>query len=449
MGRIKLFYHNNRTWIYNLQYVFYSIILMIFVALIDLRILPWQQYIPSIFLTKVDLAKSILTTMAGALLTITTFTFSTILTVMSNYASNYSPRTVENFINMKITMKVLGIFIGGFFYCISTLLLMRDAFDDEQVIAGVVAVLYSIMCIIYFVIFVQSVISKFQGVNLISDISEEAEEVIHQEYLDRRDSSELPEKEDFVPTKVLSEGRGYLSVIEYDRLVDLLEDYKGVFRITVRLGDFVIEGQTIGLLSLDRAIEDEKLLAKMADCFFFQDRKVSNKDYRYNLTKLNEICLRALSSGVNDPNTAIHTIRKLGVTMAPLASLDAYHIAMREKYGCQVFYTSYPFKEDLYDHFSPIVHYGKGDAMVVRAVLESLRIMYSEATLKNKKHLCEFAFHVYESAQTESFLELDQAWIDAAMSPFKAEKERLEQSEAQRRAKEAKINKGLKAGGQA
>lgn len=425
MGRLKLFYHNNRTWIYNLQYVGYSIILMIFVALIDLRILPWQTHIPALFLTKVDLAKSILTTMAGALLTITTFTFSTILTVMSNYASNFSPRTVENFINMKITMKVLGIFIGGFFYCISTLLLMRDAFDEEQVIAGVVAVLYSIMCIIYFVIFVQRVISKFQGVNLISDISEEGEAVIREEVAARRESTEYAERESYVPTKIWSTSSGYLSVIDYDALAELLKDYQGIFRITVRLGDYVVEGQTIGQLSLDRALEDEDLLEKLAKAFFFQDQKVSLKDYRYNLTKLLEVSLRALSSGINDPNTAAHTIRKMAVTMAPLASLDAYHIAMREKYSCQIFYTSYPFKEDLYDHFAQIVHYGKGDTMVMRTLLESLRIMYAEATPQNKKHLCEFANYCYEGIKSENYPALDQAWIDAAMGPFVTEGEKF------------------------
>ncbi len=401
MERLKLFYHNNRTWIYNLQYVGYSIILMIFVALIDLRILPWQPYIPAIFLTKVGLAKSILTTMAGALLTITTFTFSTILTVMSSYASNFSPRTVENFINMKITMKVLGIFIGGFFYCITTLLLMRDAFEDEQVIAGVVAVLYSIMCIIYFVIFVQSVIDKFQGVNLISDISEEGEAIVREEYEARKNSSEFAKRENFIPAEVHSTSRGYLSVIDYDAMLELLEDYEGMFRITKRLGDYVVEGEIVGELSLDRAVEDEELLEKLGKCFFFQDQKVAHSDYRYNLTKLMEICLRALSTGVNDPNTAIHTIRKLGVTMAPLASIDAYHIAVAEKYGCQIFYTSYPFKEDLYDNFSQIVHYGTDDAMVTRAILESLRIMYERATPRNKEHICDFALYTEKSVENQ------------------------------------------------
>lgn len=425
MGRLKLFYHNHRTWFYNLQYIGISILLMILVSLIDLRILPLQPYIPDIFLTKVDLAKSILTTMAGALLTITTFTFSTILTVMSSYASNFSPRTVENFVNMKITMKVLGIFVGGFFYCISTLLLMRDAFDEEQVFAGVVAIFYSIVCIIYFIIFVQKVIVKFQGVNLVSDICDEAAGVIEEEYLARRDSAEFAEKEDLIPTEVYSNANGYLSVIDYERILDLLEDYKGMFRITARLGDYITEGQSLGRLSLDRKLEEDELAGKLAQNFFLQDQKVSHKDYRYNLTKLNEIVLRALSSGVNDPNTATHVIRKLGVTMAPLASTDNYHIAVKEKYGCQVFYTSYPFKEDLYDHYSQIVHYGADDAAVMRSILESLKIMYGRATEKNKKHILDFAAYVHEAALTQDYLSLDEAWLEAAFGPFKAKKEKL------------------------
>lgn len=85
------------------------------IILIDNGTLPIQQYIPNIFFTSVDLAKQILGTLAGALLTITTFTFSTILIVLTMYSSQFSPRVVDNFLTNKITMKVLGLFVGVFY----------------------------------------------------------------------------------------------------------------------------------------------------------------------------------------------------------------------------------------------------------------------------------------------------------------------------------------------
>lgn len=431
MERFKIFYHNHRTWFYNLQYILVSIILMILVSMIDLRIIPIQPYLPGVFLTKVGLAKSILTTMAGALLTITTFTFSTILTVMSAYASNFTPRAVENFVNMKITMKVLGVFIGGFFYCISMLLFMRDSFEEEQVIAGVVAVIYSIICIIYFVIFVQKVLAKFQGVNLVYDIADEAKDVICTELTHRRESTEYQKREDAPMVELRSEHNGYLSVIDYDEIIDDLKDRQGLFIITVRKGDYIIEGQPIAILQLDEPLEeDSKLLTELGKSFYFQDTKISYTDYRYNVTKLVEIILRAMSTGINDPNTAIHVIRKLAVTVAPLASTDSYHISMREAHGVQIFYTSHPFREDMYFIYSQIINSSADDPSVMRAIIESFRIIDGAATEKNHKVIADFAKYAYETAMQNADQDLDRQWITAAYAPFKIEEDKAEEAAA-------------------
>jgi uncharacterized membrane protein len=134
-----MLYKNNKKWIYLSGYILIALILSTIIILIDNNILPIQQYIPAIFLTTVDLAKVILGMLAGVLLTITTFTFSTILIVLTMYSSQFSPRVVENFLSNKITMKVLGIYTGGFFYCITNLLFMRNANFDHLVIAATIA----------------------------------------------------------------------------------------------------------------------------------------------------------------------------------------------------------------------------------------------------------------------------------------------------------------------
>lgn len=138
MQKLKVFYYNNISWIYTIQYIFFSIILLFLVAMIDLKFLPFGQYLPDFMKLKVGFSQSLLITLSAAFLTITTFTFSTILTVLNAYASNFTPRVVENFINMKITLKVVGIFIGGFFYCVGSLVFTREAINNDLVISGFV-----------------------------------------------------------------------------------------------------------------------------------------------------------------------------------------------------------------------------------------------------------------------------------------------------------------------
>lgn len=390
MQKIKLFLYNHKTWVYNLQYILLSVLLIILVSLIDLRILPIQEYIPSIIKMDLDLSKMILTTLAGALLTITTFTFSTILVILNTYSSNYSPRVVENFINMKITMQVLGIYIGGFFYCIVQLLFMRTFFDKELVIAGFVAVIYSIVCIVYFVKFVQTVMEKFQGVNIIADISEEASRVIEKEVEIRNSTPEYAYDDSLSAIEIISDSSGYLSLVDYEKILDLLEGKEGLFNINAKIGEYVSEKFTLGLLNIDESDIEDELKEKLKDCFYIQDKKVVTSDYRYNLTKLSEIALRALSPGINDPNTAIHCIRKLGVLLKELASTNSTHILQAEKNSCEVFYSAYNFEEDLFYVYMQIVHYGQSDYSVILATLESLWTIYNSSTEKNKAAIRNF-----------------------------------------------------------
>mgnify|MGYP007098884024 FL=1 len=50
--------------------------------------------------------------------------------------------------------------------------------------------------------------------------------------------------------------------------------------------------------------------------------------------------------------------------------------------------------------------------------------------------------------EKQDYLELDRAWIEAALQPFKQKKEVLEQARAEKSAKETKVKKALKAGGE-
>lgn len=408
MERLKVFFYNNKSWIYNIQYIFLSIILLVIVTLIDFRIIPIEHYMPDFMLMKVDLAKSILTTLAGSLLTITTFTFSTILVILNAYSSNHTPRVVENFINMKITMKVLGIFIGGFFYCVTSLVFMQNSFEQETVIAGFVSIVYSIVCIIYFVIFVQSVIIKFQGVNLIYDISEETKKVIANEVEMRTNSSEYYKQEEYNSYNVKSTDSGYLGVIDTQSILHLLDERKILFDIKVKIGEYINEDTVIAIIYSKKEDIQEETIEKLVNCFILQDTKISTFDYRYNLTKLLEIALRALSPGINDPNTAIHCINKIGVLLKPLSKINHYHIKKAEKSGSTVFYTSYTFREDLESFYLPIIEYGHTDLTVINSVLNSFRIMYFSSTSQNQDEIKRIIKHINQKVSPVLVTELEK-----------------------------------------
>ncbi len=135
-----------------------------------------------------------------------------------------------------------------------------------------------------------------------------------------------------------------------------MEKYDGILNIDVKIGDFVFEDTSLGTIYLsnnqqERFTEEDKDL--IADSFIFQDNKIPGVDYRYFITKLLDIALRASSASVNEPNSVIHAINKLGLVLGPLAKTDSYNIKMAERGESKIYYTSFSFDEDLKYVFMP------------------------------------------------------------------------------------------------
>lgn len=407
-NNLKIFFYKNRRWIYCLEYIFFSIVLLILVTYIDSRYSELKDYIPRFLLSSVELSKTVLSSLVSALLTITTFTFSTILTVFTLYHNSFTPRSVENFLNKKITMKVLGIFIGGFVYCLVSLNFMNAGEDERLVIAGTVGVIYAIWGAIYFVVFVQNVLDGMSYTNLIEEISNHTEELIKKEIEDRNFDYVNEDEWTNNQAPIFAKKTGYLEIINIEKIKKLIEEKDIVFTIVPSIGDFVVENTVIGYFSTKDIDEDTK--EKVATQFMFTEKRIAEEDYKEGIRKITEIATRALSPGINDPNTCIHCIRKICILLSLLATVDKhYHFIKTEKLA-RIYYTSKTFKETMVEYFTPLLTYGDSDPSIIRALFQGLLLMKVVATPKNKEYIITLSDDLYNSCadkfKRESDLEL-------------------------------------------
>src|SRR6056297_1187916 len=154
------FLHNIQNKIYFIPsiYAVSAAFLSLFVIIIDHYFNSViMNYLPGYFFTSYDLAKTILSTLAGSLFAMITVSFSTIMVVLTMYSSQFSPRTMQDFLKNKVTLKVLGVFIGGFIYSILTLLFLNDNLQGAQeatIFSALIAVIVAIVCLAYFVYFI-------------------------------------------------------------------------------------------------------------------------------------------------------------------------------------------------------------------------------------------------------------------------------------------------------
>lgn len=414
MEKFRLFMDSHKSAIYLLRYIAVAMVLTIVVIGIDYFGIG-KSFIPEILLTKIEVARSILTALSGSFLTITTFTFSTILSVLSTYSSNYSPRVVENFLSKKITMKVMGLFVGGFIYSVLTLFFMKTSDVDVMVLSATVAIVYTIYSVVNFVIFIFSVSSLIQSGNLIVNTFRESEATIDRSIeeiktVERRKEKSL-ETYHFVEDFYFN-GNGFLELIELEDFFKKYKEQEGVLVIHPSIGDFVSRNDRIASLYYNdwsRLAEGKpaEMKEELLNSFTIKEKRITTKDYKYSIQKIMDIALRAISPGINDPNTAIKCIDFAGVLLGKISSVEGcYNYIQPEGSRLAVIYESFNLKKDIEDTLNQVVFYGKADVFVVSAIMDALIVSYKVAAEENKAIIREYSQYVYD--RTKDYFQYEQ-----------------------------------------
>lgn len=137
----------------------------------------FRELLPEVLYLEKDSAATVLSSSFTSLMTMMTFSFSTILVVLTTYSSQFSPRTVNNFLTNAAAKHTFGLFIMTTVYGISNLFLIRTA-DDDAMLASGVSVLLVIGSIWAFVKFIQTISVSIQAERLLSALHREALSVI-------------------------------------------------------------------------------------------------------------------------------------------------------------------------------------------------------------------------------------------------------------------------------
>lgn len=409
------FWLKEKVWLTPAVYIVMAVLLSIALFYVDqLYIEDLKPYIPSVLLTNVELAKTIMGSLAGALLTMTTFTFSTILVVLTMYSSQFSPRTLKNFIHDKTTWRVLGIFLSGFIYNTLSLLFMRDELYSTEVISTFVGIVIAFFCLSTFAYFIHYIATYVQVGQLINNLISDAEEAISK-------TKELQESEkgqesawDPVGVKEIhrAEKEGYIQFLSFDKLVNYAKEHDLKVEILVQTGDYVYEGKSI--LTIFKTNEKEV----SADSFYsLGTSRTSDQDLEFALQKLVEVALRAISPGINDPNTANEIIIRLGRLLGQIGQLKTGPFLLGgDKKQERVLYRFPPYKKILYKTFYQLSHYGKEDISVLISIIESLTVASEFVSKKNHQEIWDIHGYILEGVdarELKSFdLEMLQEKID-------------------------------------
>ena len=426
----RLTFEDKRIWVTLGGSVLFSFILAIGVIALDTRTIPILTFFPTWTLTSVNLAKSILTLLAGSLFSVATFTFSTMLTVISLYSSNFSPRTVENFLLHKTSMRTLGIFMGGFIYCIASLFFMRSSQEEYLVISASVALFYAFACVLYFTKFVYNVANFVQLEKLVYSLYEQADTVVDEtiSYFSQRTMIEkLPQIETTYYYTIRANQHGYVEHIQFDQLANISREAEGILILNLRIGDFLSNNEPIAEFYTNQKLQEEHdFEEKINRELTYETEQSTMFDPNFARIKLVEVALRAVSPGINDPNTAIHILRYKALLDAKFAHLKGRYAILgeekaesenKEKHteellykGC-VFYNFNDFPKDIHQGYRQLIYYMKEDISGVVALFDALLTVAYSADAQKLGYLKTYSQYLYETTIPYYTQEMDKQII--------------------------------------
>ncbi|WP_341960487.1 DUF2254 domain-containing protein [Planococcus maritimus] len=411
----KIFYNwREKLWVTPAIYSFLAILLSIAFFYVDLLLVQqYQEFIPDILLTNVQLAQTIMGALAGALLTMTTFTFSTILVVLTMYSSQFSPRTLKNFVHDRLTWRVLGVFLGGFIYNTLSLMFMRDALYTHDVISTFVGIVIAFFCLSTFAYFIHHIATNVQVEKLIQELEEDAERIIDSYGEKQQQEMEIESEwnpDGFVET-ITAENDGYIQFLYFDKLTDYAVEHNLEVELFHGIGSYVHE-QT----ALFRVYQREQDEIDLHRFITIGTERTTDQDLDFAIQKMVEVALRAISPGINDPNTANGIIIRIGRLLGKVSHLETGTITITDdQQKDRIRYPFFTFDQFLYLTFHQLIHYGKEDVSVVAAIFEALTNTAQISKSARHEAIWETQLHVLEHLEGSPFKRLDRRFIQGKL----------------------------------
>ncbi|MFB2584211.1 DUF2254 domain-containing protein [Herbiconiux liukaitaii] len=336
-----------------------------------------------------ETARSVLSSIAGSLITATSLTFSLTVVALQLASSQASPRVLRLFSRDRQVHATLAVFLGTFAYAITVLRSIRDSTDDDPEfvprIAVTVGFALTLVSVIMLVFFLAHLAAQLRVETIMKEIHAETDRTI-----DLVGDSQaavtafegritLPEHREVVR----ADSSGFVTSVDRLGLIRFATDHGIVVQETKRVGESIVAGTPQAFWWVaggladptgpggapEPAEVDEAVRRAMSIGY----ERTAAQDVDYGVQQILDIGVRALSAGINDPTTAVNALGHLGALLARAVALPALPTGLASEDGrLGVVTASRSAAEFVRDSLTPMRHYGAGDPAVVTRLLQTV-----------------------------------------------------------------------------
>jgi len=279
-------------------------------------------------------ASKLLGTVAGSMIAIAGTVFSMTLVALSLASSQLGPRLLRNFMRDTTNQVVLGTFVATFLYCLLVLRTIRRADEVAFVphLAVTIGLLMAMVSIGVLIYYIHHVSVSIQADQVVARVGREIEAGIDKlfpgplgkaesEVSASRCKTDWPAAFEREARPVGAPEDGYLQLVDADALMALAKEDDLLLRLERRPGHYLVKGRAMVMVWPGDRLNDD-LVERMHAAFVLGDQRTAGQDVEFSFQQLVEIAVRALSTGINDPNTAIACVDRLGSGLCRLAQRD-------------------------------------------------------------------------------------------------------------------------------
>ncbi|QDT35521.1 DUF2254 domain-containing protein [Thalassoglobus polymorphus] len=368
-----------------------ALLLSVMTLQIDYQLSYEELSPPNWLITTSSAARLTLSSLAGALITVTGVVFSMTMLTLAQTSSQYGPRLLRSFLNQNVTQLTLAVFVGTSLYCMSVLRTIREIGEGDLFVPHLsvfVGLCLGLMSLLFFVYFIHYTASSIQAESVIRAVSYELDDAIERLFpkclgddsddsnadsSNSGDSDPSPEKPDST-ILIQADSIGYIQGIDGDRLIELADQLDTVFYVRAKPGDYIFHGAP--LLDVAEDEVEEEFQSKVRETFLTGVRRTPRQDTGCVIKELVEVAIRALSPGINDPHTAVACINSLASALSSVAGREFPDSHRRNEEGkVRVIVQTPTFSQLLDDCFREIRFYGADSFLVLEQLSKSLLML--------------------------------------------------------------------------
>ncbi|HSP60771.1 MAG TPA: DUF2254 domain-containing protein [Ornithinimicrobium sp.] len=297
------------------------------------------EHLPYVFPGGPSGARSMLGSIAGAMISVTGLVFSITMVVIQLASSQYSPRVMGDFLSSRITQLTLGIFAASFTYALTVLRSVEGESGEGGRFVPQVSVTLAFLLVLasvgMFLAFIHHITNSIQVSSIVSQLGDETVDVVDR-YLPEPDapgsrlgSNSWEPGAGTIAQTLLAVEHGSVVEVDHRGLVSWADERDVVVEVLPQVGDFIPQGTPAVKVwrHVPAGQVDDDDLEALRPMVVVEKDRLSNQDPAFGVRKLVDIGERALSPGTNDPTTAVqvldelHRILRLVVVRAELPAL--------------------------------------------------------------------------------------------------------------------------------